>query len=180
VHHHGQREARLERVSRDERDLGEVLVVAVGADLAGVPLEDEVGRRDAHDLTGAGVEGVLAGQQRVTPHAALAGGDQLTVLVVVTRNVRARAAGVGHDDADGADLDDGRGDELDGGEQAVDVPGALDHDRELASAAAAGCHEGVGVLEVVARLDGGRDELTLGEGAMRVHAASSPASRRRA
>ena len=50
-------------------------------------------------------------------------------------------AGVRHDDADVADLDDGLGDHLDRREEAVDVVGALDEHLELAAAQAAGGEE---------------------------------------
>ena len=64
--------------------------------------------------------------------------DELAVLVVDAREVRADRARVRDDDADGADLDDGLRDHLDRREQAVDVVRALDEHLELAAARAAG------------------------------------------
>ena len=93
------------------------------------------------------------------------------MLVLLAREVDAGRAGVGDDDADVADLDDGLRDHLDGREQAVDVVRALDEHLQLAAAQAAGREELLGVLEVVvvrARAsrgvvaDGRRDDLALG------------------
>ena len=91
----------------------------------------------------------LPGSRLLVPHAALLLKHQLAVLVVVAGDVRAGLAGVGDDDADPADLDDGLVDRLDCGEEAVDVVGPFDEDLELPAASPAGAEERLGVLEVV-------------------------------
>lgn len=80
---HGQRQARLERVLRDQIDFGQVLVEPVRTGFGLVPLEDEVGRRDHHDLAGIRVERIFAGQQRSRPDTSLAAFDELAVAVGV-------------------------------------------------------------------------------------------------
>jgi hypothetical protein len=89
VHHHRQRQRRLERVLGDERDLGEVFVEAVLPRPRLVPLQDEVGGRHHDHLAGVGVERVLARQSGSlhTPRRPL--GHQLAVLVVGARQVGA-------------------------------------------------------------------------------------------
>ncbi len=79
VHHHRHRQGRLEGVLGDQADLGQILVEPVCADGVGLPLQDEVGGRHHGHAAGVGVEGVLAGHQRVAPHAAEAVLDQLPV-----------------------------------------------------------------------------------------------------
>src|SRR5204863_5848327 len=96
---------------------------------------------------------VLARHERVAPDAAASGLDQLAVLVLDAREVVARVARVAGDDADEAHLDDRLRNELDGGEQTIEVIRALDEDVELTSAPSAGGEERLRVLE---RLVGGR------------------------
>ena len=145
----------------------EVLVELHRADFAAHPLQDEVDGRDDLDLAGVGIEGVLAGQQRVLPDAAAAVHHQLAVAILIAGHVAGRGAGVEDHHADIADRDDGLRHGLDGREQAVEIPGALDDDLELAAAIAAGLEEFLRLLEVVvervlvAQVDAGlrRDDL---------------------
>ncbi len=75
--------------------------------------------------------------------------------------------GVKDDHADVADRDHRLRHGLDGGEQAIDVPGALDDDLQLAAAIAAGGQEFLGLLEIVVKglaiaklgADFGRDDF---------------------
>ena len=71
VDDHRERQGWLESVLGDQRDLGQVLVKMVRAHLAADPFQDDVGGRHGDDLAGVGVEGILAGQERLVPHAAL-------------------------------------------------------------------------------------------------------------
>ncbi len=72
------------------------------------------------------------------------------------REVRAFLAVVAHDHAHVADGNDGLGNDLDGGEPAIDEIGAVDQGHELSPAAAARGQERFDVLVVV---DGRRDQL---------------------
>ncbi len=149
VHDHRQRQRWLEGVLGDQRDLRQVLVVVVRADLASDPLQDDVGRRDGHDLAGVGVERVLARHERHVPHAAMASLHQLAMPVLLARQVRAGLAGVEDHHADGADFDDGLGDHLHRGKQPVEIVRAFDQYLQLAPPQAAGLQEPVRRLEVV-------------------------------
>lgn len=146
---HRERQERLEGVLGDQRDLGKVLVELVRANLLAAPLQDDVRRRHRQHLAGVGVERVLARQQRSVPYAAPALGDQLAVLVVLAREVRAGLAGVGDDHANAADVDHRLRDHLDRGEQPVDVVGALDEHLQLPAAHTSSPQELIRVLEVV-------------------------------
>jgi hypothetical protein len=149
VDHDRDRQGRLERVAGDQRHLGQVLVELVRAHGHRLPLQDEVGGRHHGHAAGIGVEGVLARQQRVAPHAALTVGDQLAVAIALAGGVGAAFTGVGHHHAHLADLDHGLVDPLDGREQPVDVVGAFDQDLQLTTLAAAGGQELAGLLEAV-------------------------------
>jgi len=72
VQHEGEREKRLVTVGGDERDAGELLVVAVRLDLAADPAEDEVHRRHVLDFQGVGIQRVFAGREGFAPDAAAA------------------------------------------------------------------------------------------------------------
>ena len=69
--------------------------------------------------------------------------------VVGAGQVFADRAGVGDHHTHKADFDDGLGDHLDRGKQAVEVVGALHQHLQLATAQAAGAQEAIGHLEVV-------------------------------
>ena len=140
---------RLVGVLGHQVDALQAVVVLVGFGLAGDPVQDEVGRGDEDDLPGVGVERVFAGAEGLVPDAALAAGDALAVAEVVAGEVLAGGAVVADDHADVADGDDGLGDDLEGGEPAVDEVGAVGERDVLPAAAAAGGEERLGVLEVV-------------------------------
>ena len=79
-------------------------------------------------------------------------------------------AGIGDDDADRADLDDCLGDELHGGEQAVDVIAAVHQHLMLPSAKTAGAQKCLRILEIIVKFwlrgdgaDRRRDDLALGQ-----------------
>ena len=144
-----ERQGGLKGIPRDEVDLGEVLIVFVRAGFCLVPLEDEVGGRDQDHLARVGIERILTGQERHAPYTALRNPHKLSVAVVLPRKVLSRLPGIGDDDADIADLDDGLRDQLHRREQPIDVVGPFHQDLELAPAHAARAQEFFGVLEGV-------------------------------
>ena len=171
VEDHGQGQGRLEGVFCDEVHLDEVGVVVVDAALVADPFEDDVGGGDFDDAARIGVEGVFPGHEGDGPDSPETREDQFAVFVVHAGAVFAFLAGVGDDHADKADGDDGFGDGLDGGEEAVDEVGPVCEDLVL-SASVSSCGEEVfGVLEVVVVVfrggvvpDGGGDDVVLSQG----------------
>jgi len=167
VHDHGQRQGGLEGVLRDQCDLGQVLVVLVGARLRLVPFQNEIGRRHQENLARVGVERVLAGQERLAPDSAQSLLHQLAVLVIGARQILTHLSGVGDDDADVAHLDHRLGHRLDRREEPIDVVRAFHQHLELSAPLPARAQEALGVLEAVvigvglARVvaDRGRDDL---------------------
>jgi hypothetical protein len=71
-------EAEREAVLAAHRDRRQPVVVAVGLGPVG-PVEDDVGGRHQLDLHDLGIDRVLAGQQRLDPHALAAALDQVAV-----------------------------------------------------------------------------------------------------
>jgi hypothetical protein len=92
-------------------------------------------------------------------------------------DVLALVAGVAHHHGHVAHFHHGLGDQLDGGEQPVDVVGAVHQHLQLAAALAPGLQELVGVLEVVVvaggdrgiTADDGGDDLAVGKGVAVMH-----------
>ncbi len=169
MHHHRQRQQRLERVLGDQRDLAQVRIEVRTAG-ARLPHQHEVGRRHELDLAGVGVERVLAGHQRVAPDALAAGLHQLAMRVVGARHVVALAARVRHHHADEADRDHRLVDQLDRREQAVDVVRAFHQHALLAAALAAVLQELLGFLErVVMVADVRREQLVARQGGAVLH-----------
>jgi len=140
----------------------------VAAHFALGPLQDEVRGGHDGDLARVGVEGVLAGEQRFAPHAALPLGHQLAVAVVLAADIGALVAGVAHHHAHGAHFHHGLGNQLHRGEEAVHVVGAFHQHLVLTTPQTARPQELVRVLEVVVIRRGirgvlanrGRDDLT--------------------
>ena len=133
------------RTHGDAAELG-VKVVRLGA---GGPVQHDVGgghQLHAHD---AGVDGVLAGEQGLAPHALVAHVHEVAVLEVRAADVQVRLAYIGDDHAHMADGDLKHGHLLDLGKPGVDVPLAAEQHLLLQAAAAAGVQEGLRVLKVV-------------------------------
>jgi hypothetical protein len=107
--------------------------------------------RDDLDLARVGVERIFARQQRILPDAPAAVDDEFAVAILLARDVVGSRTGVEDDDADVADRDDRLRHVLDRRKQAVDVPGALDDDLQLAAAIAAASEEFFGLLEIVVK-----------------------------
>ena len=147
-----QRQGRFIGVLGDQVDRAQAFVVAMGFGPAGDPVQDEVGRRHEDDVAGIGIEGILAGPERLFLHAALAFGDALAVAEPLAREVLAAAAVVADHHADIADRHDGLGDRFDAGEPAIDEVGAVGERNVLQAPAAAGPQERLGVLEVVVEI----------------------------
>jgi hypothetical protein len=115
------------------------------------PFQDEVDGRDDLDLARVGVERIFARQQRILPDAPAAVDDEFAVAILLARDVVGSRTGVEDDDADIADRDHRLRHVLDRRKQAVDVPGALDDDLQLAAAIAAASEEFFGLLEIVVK-----------------------------
>ncbi len=149
MHHHRQRQRRLERILGDQRYLGQILVELVLAGRVLVPLQDEVGGGHDDDLACVGVEGIFSGQQRLAPHAARAAIDQLAVAIILAGGIGTAVAGIADHHTDMADLDHRLRHHLHGGEQAVDEVAALYQHLQLATATAAGGDELLRILKAV-------------------------------
>jgi hypothetical protein len=151
MHHHRERQRRLERVPGDQRDFRKVLIQLHRADFAAHPFQDEVDGRDDLDLAGIGVERVFARQQRILPDAAAAVEDEFAVTILLARDVVGLRPGVENDDTHIADRDHRLRHGLDRRKQPVDVPGALDDDLQLPPAIAAAIEEFFRLLEIVVK-----------------------------
>ena len=141
-------EAEREAVLRPHDDRRQPLVVVVRLG-ALRPVQDDVRRRHQLDLHHARVERVLAGQQRLDPHALAAALDEVAVRERVARHVDVLAADVADDHADVADRDLGQRHQLDLHEPRVQVPRARQQHLLLQAAAAAGVDERLAALEAV-------------------------------
>ena len=141
----------------------------VGLDAPG-PVEDDVGGRHQLDLHDLDVERVLAGQERLDPHALAAALDEIAVGEVGAGDVEVLLADVRHHHADVADRDLGERDQLDRREPRVEVPRARQQHLLLQAPAAAGLDEGLGPLEALVPGDRragqvtGRDRPTVEDG----------------
>jgi hypothetical protein len=97
-------EREREAVLRAHGDRRQALVVVVRLGPRR-PVEDDVGGRHELDLHDVRVDRVLAGQQRIDPHALAAAGDEVAVRERVARDVDVLGPDVADDDADVADRD---------------------------------------------------------------------------
>ncbi len=149
VDHHRKRQGRLEGILGDERDLRQVFIIVVRADLGADPFQDDVGGRDGDHLAGIGVEGILARQERFAPNTAVVPFDQLAVTIILAGKIVTHFAGIRDHHADITDFDDRLLDHLDRGKQAVDVIRAFHQHLQLAAAETAGPQEVVRILEFV-------------------------------
>jgi hypothetical protein len=171
VHDDGERQRRLERVLGDERYLRKIFVEFERADFTADPFENEIDGGDDLDLAGVGIERVFAGQHGVFPDAAAAIQDKFAMAVLLAGDVGGLRPGIEDHHADIADRDNGLWNGLDGREQSIDVPGALDDDLQLAPAESARLQEFFRLLEVVVKrfgvmqvgADFRRDDFTWGQ-----------------
>jgi hypothetical protein len=124
-----------EAVPRAHGDRRQPLIVAVGLGPLR-PVEDDVGGGHELHLHHPAVEGVLAGQERLDPHALVPAGHQIAVGEGVARHVHVLLADVADDDTDVADGDLGHGDQLHLDEPGVEVPRARQQHLLLEAAAA--------------------------------------------
>ena len=152
-------EAEREAVLRAHEDRRQPLVVVVRLG-ALRPVQDDVRRRHELDLHHARVDRVLAGQQRLDPHALAAALDEVAVRERVAGHVEVLAADVADDHADVADRDLGQRHQLDPHEPRVEVPRAGEQHLLLQAAAAAGVDEGLAALEAVVPGDERAREVT--------------------
>src|SRR4051812_16540859 len=118
----------------------------MGFRAAGDPVEHEVRSRHLNDIAGVGVERVLTWSERAFPDATLSLGDALAVAKSIAGHIPAYPADVADDNADVADLHDGLGNHLDGGEPAVDEVGAVRQRDILPAAPAARSQKRLGIL----------------------------------
>src|SRR6188768_1670393 len=105
------------------------------------PVEDDIRRRDQLDFHRAGVERMLAGKQRLDPHALAADFNEVAVRETVAGQVDVLAANIADDDADITDRDFGERDELDGDKPRVEIPCTRQKHCLLETAATAGLDE---------------------------------------
>ena len=147
-------------------DLRQPLVELVGlADGLG-PVEAQDGRGHLLGFVAAGVDGVLAGPQRLLPDAAMAGPDDRPELEGGPGGVFGRQADVGLDDRHLALLDDQHRDLFHAHQERIEQVRPIEQRVVLEADLAAGLQKGVEVLVVVVlhrlRADQGLDERLIG------------------
>ena len=121
----------------------------MGANLAPIPFENNIGRRHANHFTGIGIKGIFARQQRLIPDATLAFAHQFAMLVIGTRQVIPYNTGVRNYDAGVTHVNKRFGDHLHRGKEAVDIIGTFHQHLQLSSPVAARLEKPIGILEVV-------------------------------